>query len=47
MLLIYSNPGTWQTLSEEERNGLMGEVDTTARCRLRRLMPHSTAWRLR
>jgi hypothetical protein len=30
-LLIYSNPATWQTLSEEERTGLMGEVDTLVR----------------
>ncbi|HVD16627.1 MAG TPA: YciI family protein [Actinomycetota bacterium] len=27
MLLIYSNPTTWQTMSEEERNGLMGEAE--------------------
>ena len=25
MLLIYSNPANWATLSEDERNGLMGE----------------------
>lgn len=26
MLLIYSNPATWETLSTEELNGLMGEA---------------------
>jgi len=28
MLLIYNNPATWETLSEDERNGLMGDADT-------------------
>jgi hypothetical protein len=28
MLLIYSNPETWQGLSEAERDGLMGEAET-------------------
>jgi hypothetical protein len=27
MLLIYNNPATFDSLSEEERDGLMGEVD--------------------
>jgi hypothetical protein len=27
MLLIYNNPATFDALSEEERDGLMGEVD--------------------
>jgi len=27
MLLIYNNPATFESLSEEERDGLMGEVD--------------------
>ena len=31
MLLIYSNPTTWQTMSEEERNGLMGEAEALMR----------------
>lgn len=28
MLLIYQNPGSFETLSEEERNAVMGEVGT-------------------
>jgi hypothetical protein len=28
MLLIYSNPANWAKLSENERNGLMGEYGT-------------------
>jgi hypothetical protein len=28
MLLIYNNPATWEHLSERERNGVMGEVDS-------------------
>jgi hypothetical protein len=27
MLLIYQNPDNWETLSEEERNGIMADVD--------------------
>jgi hypothetical protein len=27
MLLIYNNPGAWDALSEEERQGLSGEFD--------------------
>jgi len=26
MLLIYQNPATWETFSEEERNRVMNEV---------------------
>jgi hypothetical protein len=25
MLLIYDNPGTWDSMSEDDRNGVMGE----------------------
>jgi hypothetical protein len=28
ILLIYQNPATWNSLSEEERNGVMDEVGT-------------------
>jgi hypothetical protein len=27
IVLIYNNPGAWEALSEEERQGLMGEFD--------------------
>jgi hypothetical protein len=27
MLLIYQNPASWEALSEDERNGIMNEVD--------------------
>jgi hypothetical protein len=27
MLLIYSNPATWEALSDEERDGMMAEAD--------------------